>query len=258
MTLAHEQENLKIYCGDNLEILKTLEDNSIDLIYIDPPFALGKVFTSHNGSFTDTIVGDEFIRWIEPRIRQAKRILAKSGSFFIHMDYREIHYVKVLCDQIFGRESFMNEIIWHYDFGARQKTKWATKHDNILWYVNNTKEYTFNIDKIDLIPKLAPGLPVSKNRKDPDKKMLTDVWFNTIVPTNGKERLGYPTQKPMAILERIVKVHSKPGDMLLDYFAGSGSFGDAALKHGRKAIMMDENPDAISIMKKRFSKYLDV
>jgi site-specific DNA-methyltransferase (adenine-specific) len=258
MTLAHEQENLKIYCGDNLEILKTLEDNSIDLIYIDPPFALGKVFTSHNGSFTDIIVGDEFIRWIEPRIRQAKRILAKSGSFFIHMDYREIHYVKVLCDQIFGRESFMNEIIWHYDFGARQKTKWATKHDNILWYVNNTKEYTFNIDKIDLIPKLAPGLPVSKNRKDPDKKMLTDVWFNTIVPTNGKERLGYPTQKPMAILERIVKVHSKPGDMLLDYFAGSGSFGDAALKHGRKAIMMDENPDAISIMKKRFSKYLDV
>lgn len=246
---------INIIQGDNLKALTILPSEEYSLIYIDPPFGLGKTFVSHNGTFSDVLTGDEFIKWIEPRIREAYRVLKPTGSFFIHMDYREIHYVKVLCDQIFGRENFQNEIIWQYDFGARQKKKWSTKHDNILWYTKNSKEYTFNLDQVDLIPKLAPGLPVSKNRKNPNLKMLTDVWWNTIVPTNGKERLGYPTQKPLAIIERIVKVHSKAGDHVLDFFAGSGTTGEAAIKHGRRITLIDQNIEAIEVMKKRFAKH---
>lgn len=244
---------LNILEGENLELLKALPEEEFRLIYIDPPFNTGKTRTDHHGSYTDKF--DDFCEWIEPRIKEARRLLTADGSFFIHMDYREIHYVKVLCDQIFGRKCFQNEIIWQYDFGARQKKKWSTKHDNILWYTKDPKNYIFNLDQVDLIPKMAPGLPTSKNRKNPHLKMITDVWWNTIVPTNGKERLGYPTQKPLAIIERIIKVHSKSGDHVLDFFAGSGTTGDAAIKHGRKATLIDNNPDAIAIMKKRFSKY---
>jgi site-specific DNA-methyltransferase (adenine-specific) len=235
--------------------MKTFPDQEYNLIYIDPPFASGKVYKDSNGSFADTIIGDEFLHWIKPRIVEANRVLANDGSFFIHMDYREIHYVKVLCDSIFGRDSFINEIIWCYDFGAKQKKRWSTKHDNILWYAKNPKNYTFHLDMVDLIPKMATGLPVSKNRQNPDMKLLNDYWWNTIVPTNGKERLGYPTQKPLAILERIIKVHSNPGDKVLDFFCGSGTFGEAAIKHGRKATLIDENIAAIQVVEKRFEKY---
>jgi len=246
---------IQLYHGDNLKILSSFEDESFSLIYSDPPYGCGKSFKSRNGSFDDKLTGQAFLDWLKPRIEESKRLLTKTGSFFIHMDYHEIHYVKVLCDKVFGRESFMNEIIWQYDFGARQKTKWSTKHDNILWYAKDAKNYVFNLEQVDLIPKLAPGLPVSKNRKNPDKKLLTDVWWNTIVPTNGKERTGYPTQKPLAIVERIVKVHSNAGDNLLDPFAGSGTLGEAAAKHERKVTLIDSNIEAIEVMKRRLKSY---
>ena len=241
--------------GDNLTLLKSIKDESVNLVYADPPYGTGKVFTDKAGKFSDTLTEDKFIKWLKPRLEEIYRVLDKNGSFFIHMDYREIHYVKVLCDQIFGRKSFINEIIWQYDFGARQKKKWATKHDNILWYAKDPKNYTFHYDKVDLIPKIAPGLPVSKNRKNPNMKTVTDVWWHTIVPTNGKERTGYPTQKPLGVVERIVKVHTNPGDVVLDPFAGSGTTGEAALKYGCDVILYDENPEAVAVMKNRLARY---
>jgi site-specific DNA-methyltransferase (adenine-specific) len=186
---------------------------------------------------------------------EAYRLLSENGSFFLHIDYREVHYVKILLDQIFGRECFMNEIIWAYDYGARATKKWSPKHDNILWYVKNPDSYTYRYDDIDRIPYMAPGLvgPEKAERG----KTPTDTWWNTIVSPNGKGKTGYPTQKPLAIMERIIKVHSNPGDLVLDFFAGSGSTGEAAAKHGRHVVLMDRNEEAIEVMSKRLASYMD-
>jgi site-specific DNA-methyltransferase (adenine-specific) len=168
----------------------------------------------------------------------------------VHLDWREVHYVKVWLDQIFGRASFINEIVWVYDYGARSKTKWSTKHDNILWYAKDPKRYIFNYSEIERIPYMAPGL-VGKDKAERGKT-LTDSWWHTIVGTNSQEKTGYPTQKPLGILSRIVKVHSEMYDTVLDCFAGSGSFGEAAYQEGRNAILIDQNSQAIEIMRERF------
>jgi len=241
-----------ILAGDNLPHLKSLKDESFNLIYVDIPFNTGNIQKIHGNSYTDSY--DDFVGFLQPRLEEAKRLLTKDGSFFLHADYREIHYVKVALDKIFGRDNFINELIWSYDYGGRSKKRWSQKHDTILFYAKDHKNYTFNYGNIDRIPYLAPGLVGAA--KAAIGKTPTSVWWNTIVPTQGKERVGYPTQKPMAILERIVKVHSNPGDELLDFFAGSGSFGDAALKHNRNVTLIDENPQAISVMTTRLSKYL--
>ncbi len=242
-----------ILAGDNLPYLKGFKDESFNLIYIDIPFNTGKVQKIHGNSYTDSF--DDLVLFLQPRLEEAKRILTKDGSLFLHADYREIHYVKVALDKIFGRDNFINELVWSYDYGGRSKTKWSQKHDTILFYAKDHKNYTFNYDAIDRIPYLAPGLVGAV--KAARGKTPTSVWWNTIVPTQGKERVGYPTQKPMAILERIVKVHSNAGDELLDFFAGSGSFGDAALKHNRNVTLIDQNPQAITVMTDRLSKYLN-
>lgn len=268
---------LKIYFDDNLNVLKTLKSSSINLIYIDPPFNTQKVqkrtqlktVFSEDGDRTgfgnrryksiklaSTQYEDkfeDFLGFIEPRIREAKRILADNGSFFFHLDYREIHYCKVLIDGIFGRESFINEIIWSYDYGARSKKRWSTKHDNILWYAKDPDNYVFNYEEIDRIQYMAPKLVgEEKARKG---KTPTDVWWNTIVSPNGKEKTGYATQKPLGILNRIVRIHSRPGDNLCDFFAGSGSFGEAAYKMDRNCLLIDKNPQAIQVMRKRFQNF---
>ena len=169
------------------------------------------------------------------------------------MDYREVHYCKVLLDEIFGRDSFINEIVWAYDYGARSKSRWSAKHDNILWYAKDPSNYTFNHDEMDRIPYMAPGLVGPE--KAARGKTPTDVWWHTIVPTNGKEKTGYATQKPLGILERIVKVHSNPGDLVLDFFAGSGTTGEAAAMNDRRFILVDNNQDAIKIMADRLTHY---
>lgn len=259
---------LKVYLGDNLPILKTLSPESIDLIYIDPPFNTGRVqlrerfHTDKDGNkVEDESYGyqdsygtyGDFLEFIKPRLEEAKRILKPTGSIFVHLDYRQVHYVKVTMDILFGSESFMNEIIWSYDYGGRSKSKWSAKHDNILWYAKDPKHYTFNYDAIDRIPYLAP------NRQSKEKAELgktpTDVWWHTIVHTNSKEKTGYATQKPRGIIDRIVKVHSNPGDQLLDFFAGSGTFGESAATFDRNAILIDANPDAITVMRKRFQPF---
>ena len=267
--------SLEIHLGDNLEVLRRLRSGSFDLVYVDPPFNTGshrslariRAVRDEGGdrtgfqgaryrtvrigrkSFADSF--DDYLAFLEPRILEARRVLAPAGSFFLHVDYREVHYCKVLLDGIFGRDSFKNEIIWAYDYGARTTKRWSPKHDNILWYAVDPKRYTYRAEAIDRIPYMAPKLvgPAKAARG----KTPTDTWWHTIVPTSGRERTGYPTQKPLGILERIVRVHSRPGDRLLDFFAGSGSFGEAAVRSGRSCVLVDENPQAVAVMARRLA-----
>lgn len=263
----------RVYYGDNLPVLQTLPQESVALIYVDPPFNTGrkqsrlrlKTVRSAAGdrtgfqgrryatvklgsqSFADAF--DDYLAFLEPRLREAYRLLAPDGSLYFHIDYREAHYCKILLDEIFGRECFLNEIIWAYDYGARTKKRWPPKHDNILWYAKDPSNYIFNYDEIERIPYLAPGLVGPE--KAARGKTPTDTWWLTIVSPTGKEKTGYPTQKPLALLKRIIQASSRPGDIVLDFFAGSGTTGAAAHELGRRFILIDDNPEAWEVMHKR-------
>lgn len=264
----------QIYFADNLSVLRALPAESVNLIYIDPPFNTGhkqvrhqlktesaaggdrvgfagKHYQTHKlGSMAYDDIFDDFLAFLEPRLREAWRVLTPNGSLYFHIDYREVHYCKILLDQIFGRDSFLNEIIWAYDYGARTRKKWPAKHDNILWYAKNPEDYVFNYEEIDRIPYMAPGLVGPE--KAARGKTPTDTWWHTIVATNGQEKTGYPTQKPLGILRRIILASSCPGDTVLDFFAGSGTTGAACLECGRRFILVDNNPQAIETMSRRF------
>lgn len=261
--------------GDNLQILRGMPGKSVQLIYIDPPFNTGRkqsrmriktveskegdrvgfqgkryeTFKLGESGYLDQF--DDYLSFLEPRLIEAYRVLAEGGSLYFHIDYREVHYCKVLLDGIFGRESFLNEIIWAYDYGARTKKRWPAKHDNILWYAKDPDNYIFNYSEIERIPYMAPGL-VGKKKAERGK-LPTDTWWHTIVGTNSREKTGYPTQKPLGIIRRIVQASSRPGDTVLDFFAGSGTIGAACLELDRCFILIDNNPQAIAVMKKRFA-----
>jgi len=265
----------RIVYAENLSYMRTLPDGAFRLIYIDPPFNTGKVqqrarmrvVASEQGerigfgdrryhvqlydspAYQDAY--EDYLGFLEPRLREAYRLLTPDGSLFVHLDYREAHYVKVLLDTIFGREGFMNEIIWAYDYGGRSKRRWSAKHDTIFWYTKDPERYVFNYEAIDRIPYMAPDLVGAE--KAQRGKTPTDVWWLTIVPTNSKEKTGYPTQKPLKLLERIVRVHSAVGDWVLDFFAGSGTTGEAAARLGRRFVLIDNHPDAIRIMAERLA-----
>ena len=265
----------RIVLGENLEALRRLPDGAVDLIYIDPPFNTGRTQqrtrlrtvrdpagdrTGFQGRrYRSTVLArhgfedrhQDYLGFLAPRILEARRVLAPAGSFFLHVDCREVHYCKVLLDALFGRANFLNEIIWAYDYGGRSRRRWPAKHDNLLWYVKDPKRYTFNYEAIDRVPYLAPGLVGPE--KAARGKIPTDVWWQTIVPTSGRERTGYPTQKPLALLTRIVKVHSNPGDLVCDFFAGSGTLGEAAARLGREFILVDHDPEAVRVMKRRLA-----
>jgi site-specific DNA-methyltransferase (adenine-specific) len=267
----------KIIFGDNLTILQEIPDASIDLVYIDPPFNTGKkqkrtsiktkqsasgarkgfsgksYQTVEIGSNEYVDIFDDYLSFLYPRLQEAYRVLSQNGTLYFHIDFREVHYAKVLLDKIFGRESFLNEIIWAYDYGARTKKRWPPKHDNILVYVKNPDEYIFNVKDIDRIPYMAPGLVGPE--KAARGKLPTDTWWHTIVGTNSKEKTGYPTQKPLGILNRIIRASSNPGDTVLDFFAGSGTTGVSCLELDRKFILIDNNLQAMKIMAQRFSPY---
>ncbi|HET9014538.1 MAG TPA: site-specific DNA-methyltransferase [Thermomicrobiaceae bacterium] len=269
-----------VVLGDNLDVLRRMPDGSVPLIYIDPPFNTGKVQartrlrtvqhpdgdrvgfggrtyrTTRLGrqSFDDAF--DDYLAFLEPRLVEARRVLASSGTLYVHLDYREVHYVKVLLDGIFGRACFLNEIIWAYDFGGRSTRRWPAKHDNILVYVATPGGHHFDSAGVDRIPYLAPGLAGAA--KAARGKLPTDCWWQTIVPTAGRERTGYPTQKPLAILRRIVAASSRPGDLVLDFFAGSGTTGAAARELGRHFLLVDSNPAATRVMAQRFAGMPDV
>ena len=268
---------LNIHHAENLTLLRQWPDASFELVYIDPPFNTGrdqsrrrlKTVRDDDGdrtgfcgrryrteeigrqAFADAF--DDYLAFLEPRLREAHRLLTPTGSLMLHLDFREVHYAKVLLDGIFGRDSFVNEIIWSYDYGGRSKKRWSPKHDNILWYARTPDDYTYRYDDIDRIPYMAPGLVGPE--KAARGKTPTDSWWHTIVSPTGKERTGYPTQKPLGILERIIRVHSDPGDTVLDFFAGSGTTGEAAMKHDRSAVLVDENPEAIEVMVERLARF---
>ena len=262
-----------LYQGDNLDVLKSIPDSSIQLIYIDPPFNTGrsqqrsKTTTKRSESgnrigfkgqryetVKDTVLSydDQFANYwefLEPRLEQAFRVLKDSGTLYLHLDYREAHYAKVLLDALFGPECFLNEIIWSYDYGGKSKSRWPAKHDTILVYVKDPDNYYFDSESVDREPYMAPGLVTPE--KVAKGKLPTDVWWHTIVSPTGKEKTGYPTQKPIGILRRIIQASSKQGDTVLDFFAGSGTTGFVANDLGRKFILIDQNPESIEVIKER-------
>lgn len=272
--------NNAIHLTDNLPWLRALPPGIAGLVYVDPPFNTGKVQSRARLRTVADVEGDrlgfggkryrtevlgksgyddsfdDFAAFLGPRLVELWRVLTPTGSLFVHLDPREVHHVKVMMDGLFGRASFINEIIWSYDYGGRPRDRWPAKHDNILWYAKNPDDYTFHYDEIDRIPYMAPSLVGAE--KAERGKTPTDVWWHTIVPTNGRERTGYATQKPLGILNRIVRVHSNPGDLVLDCFAGSGTTGVAAATNGRRFLLADSNPEAVATCAERLQAWSPV
>jgi site-specific DNA-methyltransferase (adenine-specific) len=272
---TNQPKTNELHFGDNLGILKQLPSESVQLIYIDPPFNTGRTQTRGTTTTTRTDAGnrvgfkgkrydvvretvlsyddefEDFWSFLEPRLEEAWRLLNETGTLYLHLDYREAHYAKVLLDALFGRDCFLNEIIWAYDYGGKSKNKWPSKHDTILVYVKNPAKYFFNSTEVDREPYMAPGLVTPE--KVEKGKLPTDVWWHTIVSPTGKEKTGYPTQKPKGILRRVIQASSQQGDLVLDFFAGSGTTGAVAAELGRKFILIDQNPESIEVISKRLS-----
>lgn len=262
-----------IVLGDNLAVTALLPDAAFRLIYLDPPFNTGRtqrrqsVTTTRNadgarqgfqGASYDTVKGtlsryddrfEDYWAFLEPRLAEAWRLLDEQGTLYLHLDYREAHYAKVALDALFGRDSFLNELIWAYDYGAKSTRRWPAKHDTILVYVKDPANYYFDSEAVDREPYMAPGLVTPE--KVARGKLPTDVWWHTIVSTNGSERTGYATQKPEGVIRRIVQASSAPGDRVLDFFAGSGTTGAVARALGRRFLLVDESPDAVAVMRAR-------
>jgi site-specific DNA-methyltransferase (adenine-specific) len=263
----------KLIFGDNLSHLNSIADGSVQLVYIDPPFNTGRTQArgststkrietggrvgfkgQHYEIIRETVLSydDEFADYwsfLEPRLEEAWRVLHETGTLYLHLDYREAHYAKVLLDSLFGRDCFLNEIIWAYDYGGKAKNRWPSKHDTILVYVKNPKTYFFDNESVDREPYMAPGLVTPE--KVARGKLPTDVWWHTIVSPTGKEKTGYPTQKPEGILRRVIQASSRENDMVLDFFAGSGTTGAVAAALGRRFILIDQNQESIDVISKR-------
>jgi site-specific DNA-methyltransferase (adenine-specific) len=259
--------------GDCLELLPRFADGTFQLIYIDPPFNTGREQKRKTLQTLSDVEGDrtgfegrryatrllaessyrdsfeDYLAFLAPRLEQARRLLAREGTLYFHIDYREAHYCKLLLDEIFGRECFLNELIWAYDYGARSRRRWPSKHDTIFVYARDAAAYYFDAAEVDREPYMAPGLVTPE--KAARGKLPTDVWWHTIVPTRGAEKTGYPTQKPEGIVRRMVLASSRPGDWCLDFFAGSGTLGAVAAQLGRHYVLIDSNPEAVEVMESR-------
>ena len=266
----------RVILGDNLEVVAKLPDGAFTAIYLDPPFNTGRSqkrqsttsvrsatgpIRGFKGQLYERIRGDlmsydddfeDYWSFLEPRLAEAWRLLADDGTLYLHLDYREAHYAKVLLDALFGRESFLNEIIWAYDYGAKSKSRWPAKHDTILVYVRNPAAYHFDSAGVDREPYMAPGLVTPE--KVAKGKLPTDVWWHTIVSPTGREKTGYPTQKPLGILRRIIQASTREGDWVLDFFAGSGTTGAAAASLGRRFVLVDQSPEAVGVIRARLDK----
>ena len=263
--------------GDNLDVLAGFDDGCFQLVYADPPFNTGRrqrrltlsaeanpdgdrtgfagrryaTRVLGRSSFPDSY--EDYLGFLEPRLRELRRLLAPTGTLYLHLDYREAHYVKVLLDTLFGRECFLNEIVWAYDYGARPRRRWPAKHDTILVYVKDPGGYWFDAEAVEREPYMAPGLVTAE--KAARGKLPTDVWWHTIVSPTGKEKTGYPTQKPEGVVRRIVQASSRPGDWCLDPFAGSGTLGAVCAQLGRRFVLVDSSPEAVTVARKRLSRF---
>jgi site-specific DNA-methyltransferase (adenine-specific) len=280
MRLQSADESLRldddlVVVGDNAPVLEALPDQAFDLIYMDPPFNTGRAQARHTLTVTADADGDRlgfqgrrysstllrtlsyddqfgnYLAFLEPRLSRARELLAPHGTLYFHIDYREAHYCKLLLDEVFGRDAFLNELIWAYDYGAKPRRRWPAKHDTILVYVRTPGGHYFDADAVDREPYMAPGLVSAE--KAARGKRPTDVWFHTIVPTNGREKTGYPTQKPEGVLRRLVAASSRPGGWCLDPFAGSGTLGAVCRQLGRRFVLIDENPVAAEVMRDRLA-----
>jgi site-specific DNA-methyltransferase (adenine-specific) len=271
-----EAEDL-ILLGDNLELLPAFADESFQLVYVDPPFNTrkrqkrvtlqtaaeaggdrvgfgGRRYATRllaESSYRDSF--EDYLAFLDPRLREARRLLTQSGTLYFHIDYREAHYCKLLLDELFDRDCFLNEIIWAYDYGARTRRRWPAKHDTILVYVKDPDRYHFDAAAVDREPYMAPGLVTAE--KAARGKLPTDVWWHTIVSPTGKEKTGYPTQKPEAIVRRMVLASTRPGDWCLDFFAGSGTLGAVAAKLGRRYVLIDSSPEAVAVARRRLAPF---
>lgn len=278
MPSTEESHASRIFLGDNLEILAGIPDGSCQMVYLDPPFNTGRTQSKTRRTMRQSDEGsqqgfggkryevtveallsydDQFSDYwgfLAPRLEHCHRILHDTGTLYLHLDWREAHYAKVALDQLFGRECFLNEIIWAYDYGAKSKRRWPTKHDTILVYVKNPDTYYFDSDAVDREPYMAPGLVTEEKRER--GKLPTDVWWHTIVSPTGKEKTGYPTQKPVGLLRRMIQASTREGDLVVDPFAGSGTTGQAAADLGRRFLLIDIRPEAVEVMTQRLGNYL--
>ena len=259
--------------GDNLAVMADFPDGAFRMVYADPPFNTGRTQARRTLATVASTDGDrtgfggrryatrlravssyedafeDYLAFLEPRLIEARRLLTPSGTLYFHIDYREAHYCKLLLDELFGRECFLNEIIWAYDYGAKPRTRWPAKHDTILVYVKDPARYVFDADAVDREPYMAPGLVTPEQRER--GKRATDVIWHTIVSPTGREKTGYPTQKPEGIVRRMVLASTRPGDWCLDCFAGSGTLGAVAAQLDRRYVLVDSNPEAIAVMRRR-------
>jgi site-specific DNA-methyltransferase (adenine-specific) len=262
--------------GDCAAVLPRLPGEAFDMVYVDPPFNTGRaqrrerlrVVADGDGDRTGFAgrryrsesrgalqfgdAYDDYTGFLLPKLAEARRLLAPHGTLYVHLDPRESHYVKVALDGLFGRDCFLNEIVWAYDYGGRPRRRWPPKHDTILVYVRDPARYHFDDAEVDREPYMAPGLVTPEKRAR--GKRPSDTWWHTIVPTNGAERTGYPTQKPEGIVRRMVAASSRPGGWCLDFFAGSGTLGAVAAKLGRRFVLVDESPDAIDVARRRLQE----
>jgi site-specific DNA-methyltransferase (adenine-specific) len=264
-----------ILAGDNAIALGRLPEAQFDLVYLDPPFNTGRAQVRHtlaasedpqsprlgfggrryrtqllqSLSYDDAF--HDYLAFLEPRLTRARELLAPHGTLYFHIDYREAHYCKLLLDEIFGRDAFLNELIWAYDYGAKPRRRWPAKHDTILAYVRTPGAHHFDAEAVDREPYMAPGLVSAE--KAARGKRPTDVWFHTIVPTNGAEKTGYPTQKPEGVLRRLVAASARPGGWCLDPFAGSGTLGAVCRELGRRFVLIDNSPVAVGVMQERLA-----
>ncbi len=262
-----------VVAGENAAVLERLPEGAFDLIYMDPPFNTGRAQTRRSLSVVADASGDrvgfggrryrsellrslsyddafgDYLAFLEVRLERARSLLAPHGTLYFHIDYREAHYCKLLLDELFGRDAFLNELIWSYDYGAKPRRRWPAKHDTILVYVRTPGAHFFDADAVEREPYMAPGLVSAE--KAARGKRPTDVWFHTIVPTNGREKTGYPTQKPEGVLRRMVAASSRPGGWCLDPFAGSGTLGAVCRGLGRRFVLVDKSPVAVEVMRAR-------
>jgi site-specific DNA-methyltransferase (adenine-specific) len=267
----------RVLLGDNLPLLRELPGGSVAMAYADPPFNTGRRQvrrtlataaaapgdgdrTGFGGRrYATTVLGEhayadafaDYAGFLEPRLRELRRVLAPEGTLYLHLDFREAHRVKLLLDEVFGPECFLNELIWAYDYGAKPRRRWPQKHDTILVYVRDPGRYHFDAEAVDREPYMAPGL-VTPEQRERGKRPTSVIWHTIVSPT-GREKTGYPTQKPEGLLRRFVQASSRPGDLCLDPFAGSGTLGAVARKLGRRYLLIDESPEAARVMRERLA-----